>query len=1616
MLCKLFSVLLICCLFLSCAGTAGAAAEDDLIVDLDFQAAAVGTDNIGLTNKQAADVTILGKNVSVGSYTSFSGEKRYVTVPLSGTNAGDKHLSVESAALANQSMTAEAWVKFPSALTAWGGLIGIFGQKTDGTWLSAASSQYAGRSAWFSVTMASGQIAAGNAGGGTSKNYTAPMAPGEWIHVALVRDMVCTENETGQTQDVSVKTSLYLNGVLQSSLVTEGSAAAVEKEEKAVIVIGSRLFTGYDMGSISVASLKAYKGALDTETVAAHYEAELDAFMEAASPSVAEISPAEGAEIDAHSAEWTLKFQTALSESSLAEGIVIKNSDGQTITQDALTLSEDKKTVSVSAYGLEEGEYTVEVTEAVRSESGGMPANPASYRYRAKRMNLSADFSDLNIWGDWLVGEERTSEDLQAKADWLYGVDEVSEPYGISKFLLSEDGGLIFRWNSLASLSSCYQSQMFIRPETPVYKGAVVYDLKMKHGPEYSPSSRQCLLIMGSTGKQLNTVEVMRGVLRSGANTAESYSDAKTDEDGYYALRYVIKSEALTDDWTYTIYNEDREIVSGVLERAEYGNIAGLRVYNFGTSSADAYNDISLKDIRVEYIKQDLTVTAGDFEENTKSLPLRFCAVPAGLTAEQVTVTHANGAVIPTAVQAGESAAEYILSFPYGLPFAGDYTVSFSKLCYPNSVIYFHDTVSFAVGSASETALYNIALTDWYNEAVTVLDEVTNLTFSYEATGYEDAALFMACYGDEHRLLNVKCALLKEQGELTLPIGYGTKQVKILVFDDGSLRPLCRVQSIGYSDEYEAEPAPLLISGGFYNGDGSLITHMEEQSGITANARLSAGEPPKNLTAALKVIRGTSETVTDSVQITFDDKGTASVLLPLTGSVQSGDVLCFYITDGDAVYFSKTIPYENQAKIVDILLVAGQSNALGQGGNASESLKPKAGTVYYNTMGNTLLSDSGNQGWDSALGKTWHEETGRTVLIVKATWGGTGFPTMLDLSTGVSSPYGSSAFGYWNPDNEGSTTAAPYDCYTLAKERYAAAVASVDTSKYTIGRCIYFWNQGENESNSYTPQMYKEAFLELHEKFTSEFGTEETRLTHGGILPVRSSYSLGFPNLELTGPRVAQYHMGTESGDLKIVMDATEHWYSDDAIKSWFRDAYYGEDYPGTAMPDAWTDIMNTDNVHYKQLAMNEFGIEAAKNMLAFLEGGREADGIDLITPSGIQHYSDGDSIYLTTDSVIPVLPASSGRKGTFSISGAAASLDSYGVLTAQAALQNDYATLTVEVPEQEPMTFKVYSPIADNSISIAAIQGNKDAIYTLTTDDNLAQTHVYLDSKLRELGLKGTMGIITDTMDSSGKMTWEQAEGYVENGDTWGVANHTKSHMDISGFTADELEPEINTARAVLREHFPTEKVVGLYTPFGHSNATIISKVAEEHLCLCLAGGGANSLPMTEDAMYGLKRYAIGYFATSDPAKMNGWVDTAIASNQWMVEMWHGIGDTDAASWNGNISEEIAAEHLQYVAQKNDEGKLWVTTLDEACVYAMQRLKVRLSLVSKTDTSITFRMTDDLDDTLYDAALTVNVALPDGWTDAAARQNGQVLPSTVENGVLSVTVLADSGDITVSE
>ena len=1107
-------------------------------------------------------------------------------------------------------------------------------------------------------------------------------------------------------------------------------------------------------------------------------------------------------------------------------------------------------------------------------------------------------------------------------------------------------------------------------------------------------------------------------------NTSGEFASKPAHSDGLYRLSCVITADDETSDWHYELYDRDESLTTpfytmtipravndtvtssnGVLSYIDSINITDIW---FGSGNkTDDY--IQISGVKIYKTVPGELLSVSEFDNTKNSLELTYnTPVQVSENTKFVVTDENENKIFSKVTQKGSR--KIILSFPWGIPCDGKLSITSNNVNYYGSDLGISSSFDVEDVAKDNKALYNVSFTDKDGNEVSNLDKLSELNLSFDSLGVTNDNLYMAVY-KEGRLQDVKSKKIIESGNAQNITLNGADEAKVFVWDE-NFKPVFKALDITCTKDGESALLPLSVQGDFYTGNSNTAVCIKGNDTIYAKARLVAGKVYENLTANVNLLHGGNKQLLESRNITFENS-VSNVSIPLdVKDLREGDVLEFVIKDNNKEYFAKKLYYSDPKYTIDILMVAGQSNAEGQYADKTLSVKPELGTVYYNTMGTTTLSTDGDIGWSGALGKTWHDRTGHTVLIVKAAWGGTGFEAK------------PSCYGLWSPDatEEELALCRNKHCYKLAKDQYNNAVASLDSyldSGYEIGNCVYFWFQGENENDSYTPEQYKNAFMKMHNGFTTEFGTENTRLTLGGILPVRgnSSDSTISTSLQITGPRAAHSYLSNAREDLVMVSTATENWYSDASIKAWFEAKYPDGSYPDSDMPDSRTDVWRSDNVHYNQKIHNEFGEEAANSMLDYIEGSKECEGISLIGQTGIKHYKDGDEIILPETSVSPIInPKSSAKTATYTLTGKAAEISEYNVITPKPALENDYSVLTVTLDNGKTMTFKLYSPIADDSIVIAPVKDNKAAIYTLTTDDNYKYTNEYLDGKFEELGLVGTMGLIVNSLGTEGKLSVSDAQTLVNTG-RWGVASHTMNHkqgkFQADTLTDEELEEEINGARDALLGYFPSEKIVGMYTPGGAWSERIVNKVKENHIVLRRAGGGSNSLPITTDKMLNLNVRAV--FDDTTLASMNSWIDTAITNGQWVCEMWHGIGN-DASDWGGNTTAEITDAHLEYIKQKMDEGKLWVTTLDEAGIYSYQRAKTKINKISENDSEIKISITDELDDKIFDSELTINVKLPEGWTSATVTGGGKVLNTTLLNGVLSFNAVHDIGDVIISK
>lgn len=322
---------------------------------------------------------------------------------------------------------------------------------------------------------------------------------------------------------------------------------------------------------------------------------------------------------------------------------------------------------------------------------------------------------------------------------------------------------------------------------------------------------------------------------------------------------------------------------------------------------------------------------------------------------------------------------------------------------------------------------------------------------------------------------------------------------------------------------------------------------------------------------------------------------------------------------------------------------------------------------------------------------------------------------------------------------------------------------------------------------------------------------------------------------------------------------------------------------------------------------------------------------------------------------------------------------------------------------------------------SIASVKDNKAAMYTFITDDGFWDSVNYYHDLFESLGLTGTVALIPGDIDEGkdNRGTWKEWREFFSD-NIFSVANHTMNHslanyMNKGKLTEEILEEQINGGKKRILEMLPGQKVLGLVLPGNKKDdaGSVIKKAKEQHAGVRLTEG-YNVLPVAdEEELYAIHYKSIRTAHTSD--NMNAWIDTAISKKRWLVEMWHDVrADGEETTSNFTPEKRHATAHFQYIANK--QADLWVANWDDGIAYVKERLHAKILCLSQTENEIQIIVKDDLDDALFDVALTLNIEMPVGWENVQVVQNEQRIATRVNGGILSINVVPDSGIVTIKK
>ena len=296
-----------------------------------------------------------------------------------------------------------------------------------------------------------------------------------------------------------------------------------------------------------------------------------------------------------------------------------------------------------------------------------------------------------------------------------------------------------------------------------VTKGTLVTEMKLRIPDLSSSPARNKVFICGFRGTE--TANTLRYEASATANPTFSRIRGETDncifdttnvtdklakdENGFYSMRFVWNRETTSDNWDVKLYDAYTGKVVLSNNSVSMTDITNIRFAQEYAVNTDSNAPIDLADIKV-YIPAAPTFTENvpyNSETKTISFTVSEDLKEDTVKSENVKVTGPSGENVEVSPSWDADEDVLTLSFPYGLPANGDYTVAFPGVL-THRCVNMNTTVTFT----GEKTVIPVTVTEVSPEEGVISNRIgsINLKFSHELdTDTISAVTFKKSNGDE---------------------------------------------------------------------------------------------------------------------------------------------------------------------------------------------------------------------------------------------------------------------------------------------------------------------------------------------------------------------------------------------------------------------------------------------------------------------------------------------------------------------------------------------------------------------------------------------------------------------------------------------------------------------------------------------------------------------------------------------------------------------------------------------------------------------------------------------------------------------------------------------------
>jgi hypothetical protein len=242
-------------------------------------------------------------------------------------------------------------------------------------------------------------------------------------------------------------------------------------------------------------------------------------------------------------------------------------------------------------------------------------------------------------------------------------------------------------------------------------------------------------------------------------------------------------------------------------------------------------------------------------------------------------------------------------------------------------------------------------------------------------------------------------------------------------------------------------------------------------------------------------------------------------------------------------------------------------------------------------------------------------------------------------------------------------------------------------------------------------------------------------------------------------------------------------------------------------------------------------------------------------------------------------------------------------------------------------------------------------------------------------------------------------------------IASHTVSHAKLSSLTDARQEAELADSQNEINLNIGSKECLTLAYP---DCVTGLYEIVSKYYIAARGCQGFIEQSTPADFL-NISSIICGRSGAvrseTDFIKMT---EDALSANGFCVFLIHAIDDDVGYS---PLSSEILKQELAYLLKNRD--RVWVATFVDIVKYIKERDDVSISETAAEKNRIIFKVTDNLDNGIYNSPLNIRRRLPINCLDASVSQNGKQIQSTIVtlNSVRYVAfeLIPDSGDVYIN-